>query len=510
MTKECDWHGARARKAGIVLSYVYLGVNLIVQLIYVPILLSTIGQEEYGLYQLVGSIMAYLVAVSGVLSSGVGRYYCMYMAKGDLVHMENTLAIAKRIYWCISFIAGIVVLALIPVMRAAYSQSFTEAQLDECAIMMLLLAINLIVSLNNTINNAAITANERFVFLKSVQLATLIIQPVLVVLLLQIKTKAVVVVAVTLLMNIVSALIQRYYAKITLKISSIYHGFDVKLARGMLVFSGAILLVTISDQIFWKSDQLIIGYFWGAAPVAVYSIGSSIFMNFMPVGSTVASVFLPRVSELLHGQNDMGAVSKLFVRVGRLSAILCLFVLGAYIVVGRTFISLWAGAEYDEAYFIALVVMIPMLIDICQNLGITVMQVLDKYYFRGVVYFAAALLNIIMTIVMLRCIGLIGAAISTGVSMLIGNGFVMNWYYATRIHLDIKAFWIEFFRIAIPSMIVTLISWMGYSVLSLYVQGWTLVILGVLMYAALFVGVFWNLVVNPEEKLNFKRLLTSS
>ena len=74
---------ASARQRGVIFSYIYRALQMIVQLIYVPLLLSTLGQSEYGLYQLVGSVMSYLVSINGVLASGVGRFYCMYKAEDD-------------------------------------------------------------------------------------------------------------------------------------------------------------------------------------------------------------------------------------------------------------------------------------------------------------------------------------------------------------------------------------------------------------------------------------------
>ena len=48
------------RKIGIILSYIYTATHVVVNLLYVPLLLRTIGQSEYGLYQLVGSLIAYI------------------------------------------------------------------------------------------------------------------------------------------------------------------------------------------------------------------------------------------------------------------------------------------------------------------------------------------------------------------------------------------------------------------------------------------------------------------
>ena len=48
------------RRAGAIVSYLYSITQVIVNLIYVPLLLGGIGQSEYGLYQTIGSIIAYL------------------------------------------------------------------------------------------------------------------------------------------------------------------------------------------------------------------------------------------------------------------------------------------------------------------------------------------------------------------------------------------------------------------------------------------------------------------
>lgn len=94
--------GSNSRKNGVLISYFYTAAQIIVQLVYVPLLLSCIGRSEYGLYQLVGSVMSYVVSINSVLASGVGRYYCMYKVDGDENMAENTLAIAKRMYWVLS------------------------------------------------------------------------------------------------------------------------------------------------------------------------------------------------------------------------------------------------------------------------------------------------------------------------------------------------------------------------------------------------------------------------
>ena len=51
------------RKSGVVLSYVSIILNTLIQLLYTPLLIRMLGQSEYGLYSLVSSIIGYLTVL---------------------------------------------------------------------------------------------------------------------------------------------------------------------------------------------------------------------------------------------------------------------------------------------------------------------------------------------------------------------------------------------------------------------------------------------------------------
>lgn len=47
-------------KAGAALNYVIIGINALVGLLYTPYMLRMLGQNEYGLFSLVASVISYL------------------------------------------------------------------------------------------------------------------------------------------------------------------------------------------------------------------------------------------------------------------------------------------------------------------------------------------------------------------------------------------------------------------------------------------------------------------
>lgn len=488
------------RRIGVIISYAYTVVQIVVQLIYVPILLSCIGQSEYGIYQLIGSVMAYIVSINSVLAAGVGRYYCMYMAQGDARKMENTLAIAKRMYLVMSAVTMVAMGVLAFAFRYAYAASFTRPQLNECCVMLLILGVNCIVTMNNSIYISILTANERFLFLKGTQLLSLALQPVIVVLLTRVCPYAVAICVVVLGLNVLCAIAQRIYSKNVLKASWEYHGWDRALAKGLLSFSVSIVLVTVADQIFWKTDQLIVGFMFGPESVAVYSVGAQVYSAYMYIGIAISSVFLPHVSELYHHDHDMEAISSLFIKVGRLTFMVCIAVLGGFAVLGSDFMDLWAGEDYFISYLIATVVMIPFTIDIVQNLGLTILQVLNKYYFRGVMYLLIAVANVVLTIILLNIVGLFGAALSTAVAMLIGNGFIMNWYYQKIVGLDIRRFWAEIGQLVLVALPVIALFAFLYWNLPFGRGTWLGLILSAFFFLVALLVALWRFGMNEYEK----------
>ena len=91
--------------------------------------------------------------------------------------------------------------------------------------------------------------------------------------------------------------------------------------------------------------------------------------------------------------------------------------------------------------------MVPFTIDIVQNLGLTILQVMNRYGF-GQNVFIAACLNIISTLFLAHFLAGFGAALSTGISMFLTSGIILKFFTMQKtIGLDIKKFFGRIFLI---------------------------------------------------------------
>lgn len=488
------------RKKGAILSYIQVVLSVAVSVIYVPVLLRYLGQSEYGLYQIVGSFFSYISVFESCMSTGVLRNYCNALGSQDKEAADVTLSMAKVIYRAMAVLMALVGVIVIFTFRRFYEGSFSASELKESSAILLLLFANMMVTLLGSVYLTILTGHEKFTFLKVLSIIIQIAQPFFVILCVRKIPYAIMVSTVIVVLNVLTVLMRYLYVTRKLKIRIVKKERNGKVIKEIVGLSATILLGCIADQIFWKTDQVILGKLFSTAVVAVYSVGAQIYMMYMQFGTQIASVFYPKVSILYQEENGNQKVSDLFVRVGRVTFMIIMLILSGFIVFGKEFLLIWVGEGYTEAYYVAIVVMIPFSVDLAQNLALAILQVKKQYGFRAKIYLLSALINVVTTVIFASFFGIVGAAISTGLSMFITSGLIMNWYYLKKANLDIVKFWKETFKIITVSMVMmTLVllikqymSWNSVGLLQLGIE--------IILFALIYVSAMYKFIMTSEEK----------
>lgn len=437
------------RKLGIFLSYLNITLQSLLGFLYIPILLYYIGKSEYGLYQLMGSLIAYFGIMDFGLSSAVIRFYAKYLALKDRVGMENILAIALRCYGAVMGVMLIAGGAVYTMLDAAFSGSMTAGEVAEAKDIFLLLLLNIVITLSTMVFRSVINAHERFLFLKGMETVQLVLQPMLVVLLLMHHPNAFSVALVQTGLNLVLSLARVYYCFAKLHVRIRYHYWSHELMVSFRRLALSVFAVTLIDQVFWKTNQIILGVISGTAAVAVYSTASIIYMGYMQLSGAISGVYLPHVMAMVAEKATSEKLSALFIQIGRWQYYLLALAATGFILFGERFIRIWAGKGFEEAYGITLLIILPFTIDLIQNVGLAILQAENRYDFRAKVYFVTGLFNLALAIPLGMAYGGTGCAFATGLSMFLGNGLVMNWFYAKEIHLAIASFWQQIGRISL-------------------------------------------------------------
>ena len=93
-------------KLGAILSYVVIGLNMIIGIFYTPYLTRMLGQSEYGLYSLVASVISYLTILDLGFGNAIIVYTSKYLAKNDKENENKLHGMFFIIYVIIGIIAG--------------------------------------------------------------------------------------------------------------------------------------------------------------------------------------------------------------------------------------------------------------------------------------------------------------------------------------------------------------------------------------------------------------------
>lgn len=434
---------SRQRKLGVILGYVNTAVQTVVSFLYTPLLLGGIGQSEYGLYQIIGSLTAYINIFESMLTASVLRFYCQEKSEGDAEGMETVLAVARRLYAACSCLVVVSAAAFAAFFQTAYSATLTEGELREGLAMLAIVCANIVVNMLFYTYSVVVQGNERFVFAKLLELAGLVIQPVLVIVLIGGCPQAIVISVVQLAVSLASCVVKRFYAVGRLRCRIRAHGPARRMTRSMLGFSGIMFVSMVADIVFAKTGQLLVGIAMSASAVAIFSVGYQVYQAYATLGRMVSTVFVPHVTDLSKGGDPKGELSRLWAKTGRVSAFILSTVLVVFGFFGEEFIGLWVGDGYGEAYLVAMIMMVAFVPDVVQALGLTILQVVDKYAFRSAVYVLSALANVALSVPLIETLGICGSAVASLIVLMVGSGVVMNVYYAKSVGLDVGGFWRE-------------------------------------------------------------------
>lgn len=485
-------------KAGAILSYISLALTNIISILYTPIMLRLLGQSEYGLYNLSNSIIGYLGVLDFGLGNAIVRYTARYRAEEDRDGESNLNGLFIIVYSIIAILVmmcgGILCLNI----NNLFSKTLSIEEIRRMKILMTLMILNLAISLPGGIFGAIITAYERFIFPKILGIIRAIINPLVMMPLLLIGYKSIGMTIVTTIINIAYIFVNMYYCFKILKIKIRFKNLDFSILKEVMGYSFFIFLNMIVDKIYWSTDQFILGAIKGTAIVAVYAVGSTFNTYYMNFSTAISGVFLPKVTKMVTKNATDKELSDLFIKVGRIQFIIMSFILSGFLLVGENFINIWAGKGYEDAYLIALVVMVPLTIPLIQNMGITILQAKNMQKFRSNVYIGIAILNVTLSIPLGKLLGGLGCALATSFAMILGNIIIINVYYYKKIHINIPLFWKNIGKMIIPVIISLVLS----ELVKRFIDctGFLDIILIGLVFTLIFIPLMWCMGMNNYEK----------
>lgn len=485
-------------KIGALLSYVVLALQNLVGLIYTPFMLRMMGKSEYGLYSIAASIVAYLTVLDLGFGNAIVRYTAKFRAEGKVEEQHKMFGMFFLIYCGIGLIALIAGGVLYLNAENIFDASMTAAELQRTKIILALMVFNLAITFPFSLFGSIITAYERFVFQKIVNIIRIVLNTATMIILLTLGYKAVAMVVVTTIFNVLTLGCNLAYCKRCLNVKLAFGKFQWGYLKEVVIFSFWIFLNAIMDRIYWSTGQFVLGAFAGTAVVAVYAVAIQLQNMYMSFSTAISGVFLPKVTAMTIKDADGRGISDLFVKTGRVQFCVMALILSGFFLFGKAFIRLWAGDGYEDAYTIAMIFFVPFTVPLIQNIGLVILQARNQMKFRCLLSFFVSVGSLGVQIPMAKYYGGIGCAIGVAVGLFVAQIVVMNVYYKKYQKIDIPLFWLNILKMSVVPALMTL---GGYYVLQrISIDSWFSLAACIFLYCIAYLPLFYLYSMNQYEK----------
>ena len=442
-------------RAGAFLQYLQIALQIIVNLIYTPVMIRILGDNEYGIYSLASSIISYLNLLTLGFGASYIRFYSIHKAEGDehgVKRLNGLYLLVFSVLGLIALIAGIIIAFNVGIF---FNETYSVQDLEIARTLMFFLAFNLAVSFPASVFTSFITSQEKFVFQKLVNMGKTVLSPCLSIVFLFLGYGSIGMVMVTTFVSLAIDAINIVFCVGKLKMRFSLRHPNFHLLKDIAVFSVFIAINQIVDQINWQTGKLVLGKMESAIEVAVYTVGSTINSLYYNFSGAIPSVFIPRIYKLINEKSD-GWINKLnilFQKIGRMQFLLLGLILTGFIFFGQFFISMWAGEGYTDAYYVAIILMSSATFSTIQSVGVEIQRARNKHQFRSIAYLIMAFINVGLSVLFCYLWGTVATAVGTAISLIVANGFIMNIYYQKKLDMKIGQFWWQIIKL-LPGMII--------------------------------------------------------
>jgi len=485
-------------KAGAALNYVIIGINALVGLLYTPYMLRTLGQNEYGLFSLVASVISYLTIFDFGFGNAIVRYTAKFRAENKTTEQYEMFGMFMKLFCVIGLFAFCIGLVLYFNVNNLFDKSMSVEELSKAKTLMIILLVNLALTFPLSIYSSIINAYEKYIFQKLAQIARIVLSTIVMIVILRLGYKAIGLVIVQTVFNIAFLLANFFYCRHELRIKVLFGKINWDFFKEILFYSFWIFLGAITEQFYWNSGQWALGMFQGTTMVALFALAIQLKGMFYLFASAISSVFLPKVTRMVTTQTSTKEISDLFIKTGRIQYAIISYIVVGFVIFGKSFIALWVGEEYMPAYYIVLMIFICTTIPSIQNLGNSILMAYNNMKKKAVIVVFASLLSFIAIFPCAKEWGAVGCSLPIFLCIVITYGPILNKMYSRVIGINIRKFWIEILKMSLVPLLFAII---GLLILP-YTNftDWGKLVLGIIVFSLFYFPISYKLSLNNYER----------
>ena len=400
-----------------------------------PFVVRHLGNEQYGVWTVVLSLTGYLGLLDLGVRGAVTRYTARYHAQSDHNRTNETTSAAMATFLLTSLIALLlsIVLAAFVIQRLKMPpQSIATAR-----VVLLVTGVNICVSLINGVYGGVLIGLQRFDLTNAIEIFNAAARAASIILALHfglgIITLALIQLAFTATKFVANYhYAHRYYPELRVRP---WKADRVSL-KSVFSFSFFTFLMQVSASLIYASDNVLIGAYFPVAIITFYAIGGNLLEYARAVVAGISQAITPLASSL-QARDDLIGLRRLILQASQLGTMVAAPIALTFILRGRHFIELWMGSQYANLSGSILAILAGTMIFTAANSPTGgIMLGLGKHKPIVPALLMEGICNLLLSIVLLKRMGVLGVAVGTLIPNLAANLFFWPWYVKRTVSIS--------------------------------------------------------------------------
>jgi len=406
-------------------------------LVMTPILLRTLGKADYGVWQLIHSLVGNYGLLDLGARSAVIRFVSKGLAEKDDEAVNEVVNTALVLYIGVGTVALLITTALAIVLP--HIEGFAASGYEGATLLIILLGATMAISLPGKLIEGVLSASERFDISNGIAIGFSLVRHLLFIALLfnggRLIALAWVVLGVTVFERaFVVYMVLRTVPSLKLRLR------HARRARVRSIFNYGIhtFFAHAGDRLRLSSDSLVIGSFLPPEMIAYFTIGQRPLMYLNKLNTSISRVLTPAFSRTeatssgstRNLERMLLGGTRINMYVTGLACLLLFFT-------GSRLIHLWVGTNDDWSQSInVLFVLLPAYLVAASSTSVSsILLGTSRHQILSVATIVEGLLNVGISIALIGSLGLVGVALGTAIPMVLIQFFVLPIYACRGIQL---------------------------------------------------------------------------
>lgn len=495
--------GNRQIKYGAAISYILIIFNTVAGLLYTPWMVNQIGQSDYGLYTLAMSVINLFLMDFG-LSQAVSRFVSKYNSEGKQDKVNNFLGIAYKMYLLIDLFIMIVFIFIFLNIDNIY-QGLTIDELSKFKVVFSVAGIFSVIQFPFISFNGILNAYEKFIELKICDLINRVLSISLIVIALLNGYGLYALVAANAASGILTIVMKYIVIKRKTPVKSNLKYVNHEMTKEVTSFSTWSAVISIAQRLIFNITPTIIGIVSKSANIGIFGIAMSLEGYVFTLANALNGLFLPRITRLVTKENWEKNLLDLMIKIGRIQLYIIGLIFIGFMTLGNQFVYLWMGEGFTSSFYSAVLLILPSIIYLPQQIGNTAIIALNKVKLQAKVYVVMGIINVILSFVFSYYWGSIGASLSICIAYFI-RSLGLNKIFYRELNIDIKVFYKKTYGKNILCFLIVLIMSYVYNIILPPITWTSLFIKGTLIVLT-YIIIVWNFSMNEFEKNLLKKIV---